>query len=45
MLAEGRDVPKYFNSKGVVYERIEDGDGFVYDAVCVCALPRCLSCG
>jgi hypothetical protein len=29
-MKEGRDVAKYFNSKGVVFERTEDGDGFVY---------------
>lgn len=29
MMKEGRDVAKYFNSKGVVFERTEDGDGFV----------------
>lgn len=30
MMTEGRDVPKYFNSKGVVFERTEQGDGYVY---------------
>ena len=34
MMAEGRDVPKYFNSKGTVFERTEHGDGYVY----VCSL-------
>ena len=29
-MTEGRDVPKYFNSKGVVFERTEQGDGYVY---------------
>ena len=29
MLTRGRDVPKYFNSRGVVYERTEDGGAFV----------------
>ena len=30
MMAEGKDVSKYFNSKGIVFERTEDGEGFVY---------------
>jgi dual specificity tyrosine-phosphorylation-regulated kinase 2/3/4 len=29
MMRDGKDVPKYFNSKGVVFERTEQGDGYV----------------
>ena len=32
-MTEGKDVSKYFNSTGVVFERTEDGEGFVY--VCI----------
>ena len=32
MMTEGKDVSKYFNSKGVVFEQTEDGVGFVYVA-------------
>jgi hypothetical protein len=39
MMTEGRDVSKYFNSKGVVFERSEDGESFVY------VLPMCPSGG
>ena len=38
MMTMGKDVGKYFNSKGVVFERTEDGEGFV--CVSCRAMPR-----